>query len=759
MAVVNFYDDIFDTVSEVKEVDGGQLRDLLNEHIEKCPEKEMHEVYNAATDETEFIDLEITSYKAVVIINGQEGELDYSLKPDDIVSVIFIPQDSEAKRGWGMGLGVIGALVDIVGYALVATGVNAPVGALLLCIGTVVGAVGVGLYQSGLEQKTNEDAGRGNNLPYIDGASNQNQVGNRYLSVLGRHLISPNIVGSPYHETVTKDYEGQEDGGQWIKVLYCAGYGPLRLTNFKLGEQILAPNESNASGRRNTVMHGQLNTVDYYENKDGQKIYHPGDFTVKWKDNDVKMEILQAGDYVKNWNVSDINNDIYGTIYPQAVNEFKVDSNVLFAYDKALSELGKEVSVLYFNKAIPSGYRTNTVRLSGNCPEKLQVELDMPNGMYEMCQSDSNVYYKKIPIYVAVQWRYMKDSNEAADAESGAGWNSFDYMKFDNDLKIKPIKYTDTQRSFEINANKGLSDGTSRNYNEGWLDQDVFDIMSYSGSNSYWRNLNVDEIMEALKDGIFSSASVRPTSVQRANENNYPYVGEIVTELPKPSESYPYVVTPYEMTTFYKYELLDSKGGKYRLKDNVPQVWHTPDTQEYKKGEYNIKERRLVFEKIFSENEMKRIANYGTEETYYDQIEVRVIRMTPCYLPESQKTGKANGAEYQDLVNWTYLRTYKFDKQVLLDKLRNNEGFTREDIICRPQPIVTDLNDFVYIALSMKQDVNESVKTLSNSSPVLLNHSVRNMNQQQVNGHLFQNRLPNHIHTIINIKIIRVNGR
>lgn len=721
MAVVNFYDDIFETVSESKKVKTGtQLRSLIEKHADARPDKELHEVYNTKTGETEYIDLEINSYKVVVIINGIEGEIDYKIKKNDVISVIFVPEDSEAQKGWGAGLQVFGWAGAVIGTVMeyIPLGPAPAIGAAIKWAGTGIAALGNVLYKSGLKGTKEEDNNLRDDLPYIDGASNQSQLGQRYLSVLGKHLISPTIIGTPYHETHTTDYENERDGGQWIKVLYCAGYGPLRLTNFKLGDQMLAYNESSGSGIRRTVMHGQLKTYDHYEdiivtddngeNPEvvGQK-FVPGDFTLKWKNNDVKLEIIQAGHKIVNkysQSVSDPENDLYGTVYPQAVHEYKVNSNVLFAYDKELAQEGKsEPAIQYYNRSLISGYRTNTVRFTANCPERIEVELDMPNGVFGSRQegkdSASRVKYYNIPIFIAVQWRFAKDSNNASDAENGEGWETFDVMKFDSGLDVKPITYTSNFRRYELETNKGLSKGTSENYNENWLNKKVFDLTNFS-SNVGWEKMTAEEIIQAEQDEILYAHEVQETYVSR-----------------KHSSSYPYVLTSKDLLTSNDYTVNPDFSDSYKVENCIPYKRTARSSAGVEKENYNTSERRLVFSKYFTDEDLTKMVNYNTTENYYDYIEVRVVRLTPCYIAESSGAGANGPFEYQDLVNWTYLRTFKFDKQILQDKLDNGDYILRKDLLCRPQPIKTDLDDFVYIALSMKQDASDSAgNTIENLS-------------------------------------------
>ena len=65
-------------------------------------------------------------------------------------------------------------------------------------------------------------------------------------------------------ENIKNDHK---DLGQWFQALYCVGYAPLKLTDFKIGETHLAYNKFNeANGSSGTILHGKL--TNYNKKKD-----------------------------------------------------------------------------------------------------------------------------------------------------------------------------------------------------------------------------------------------------------------------------------------------------------------------------------------------------------------------------------------------------------------------------------------------------------------------------------------------------------
>lgn len=69
-------------------------------------------------------------------------------------------------------------------------------------------------------------------LMSISGAQNQARPFGTIPVVLGKHRVSPPFAAKPYTELVGQD--------QYLRLLFCVGYGPLRITEMKIGETPLA---------------------------------------------------------------------------------------------------------------------------------------------------------------------------------------------------------------------------------------------------------------------------------------------------------------------------------------------------------------------------------------------------------------------------------------------------------------------------------------------------------------------------------------
>ena len=793
MAVINYYDDILETASKTETIQEPiSIRDLVQKYIEeKSDDSQIIEIYHADTDTTEYKKVEPDTYKIVALVDGQETPLEYIVEAEVVVSIMFIPESNNGILGgilvtFGIGLALtglgLGLFAGTAGWFTI--GGAKALGALtVMAMGALAAAGGVALLNDG--KKSIDDKGDQEKLPYLNGAENEKILGNRYLFTMGKHLLSPRIVGDPYHETKVLKNGMAMDGGQIYHVLYNAGYGPLRVTDIKLGENIIAYNRSTSSAQRNTILHGQLSGTG--TDRDD------GDITIKYKNNDIKIEILQAGDkvndigeklyawkrtgnkitytksqtpvksdnvYDKYGNItnsityvnstaikikgdahlynrkadSDINvidiADKYGTIYPETVLEKEINANCLYVYDKDIEETQKQnpASILYYNRSVPIGFRNNAVYMSNSCPRELEVELDFESGLFSTNQtrsskkSDYKTKYYNIPMNIAVQWRFIGPNTPSSNAESPEGWNNFDYLYFSEgeykdkdgntvycaEEKVFPQEYTDDDRSAEIVKNKGLSEGTKAEHNPYWVGSDVFKLTPYKKTNALITDN--EEILRLIDNGIITSTRERYYEEKRSYINHYPYVDIVTIDV---------TFDKYEITALGKemgYSVVNTKTTSEVYETRTIPEQDDEFNKSYDAKNFNINERRYIFKKIFTEEECRKLAGFDSSENILDLVEVRVIRITPCYIAESGVDSETRtDMSFQDLFKWSYLRTKTFDKSKYLKALKeaaelgNTNNVKVENYIERPQPIDEDMNKFVYIAFQAKEDATGSM--------------------------------------------------
>ena len=827
MALINIYEDSLTDIAKSLEVKKGtKIRDIISDYISNINSKQTVEVYDPATDTTQYVELEADSYNCIVIVDGHESDLDFVCKKNSIVNVTFYPTDSWNGVQIGgtvlAGVGVSVLLTAIIAASLFSGGIFAggtvmlgsltagqvaTIGAALTLAGA--SAIWAGSMQQ-LEDKAKQEIGENKvseKLLTVNGGSNESIIGKPYPLVLGKHLINPYIIGTPYHfsrqsdETVIdnpkelsmhsfstsssdkSDYSikniknDHKDLGQWFQALYCVGYAPLKLTDFKIGETHLAYNKFNeANGSSGTILHGKL--TNYNKKKD---------IVEKWKNNDVEIEILQAGDTL-NQKTNQVNK--WGSIYPVVVKEDPIEGGaLLYAYDNGTDE------VSYNGYPLKVNYRTNTVHFSKECPYRLEVDVEMPNGYFgvrqENTQSNSTAVYVQPPINLAVQWRFTNNKAVASDAEdplqdtadNTGGWHNFSYELLTNandnsNIKKYPVKYTDKLRKEEITYNKGLSNKTATQSPK-WVDKgsvfqlNIPDIIT-EDSFDMWQDVSLTEILDLSNRGVLKLHkfnSIFPYYTDDTGNDYYitgykdghvkvrAYVGdddkgnaqETWTTVNNVNTSYftfgkkatqsdlaKYRISiksstvacnefrlaagsfayPYGSSKKKNVNVRFLQGQKLQKLVTVKKENYSKRKGAYTQEHYNINARRYTFVKEFSPAECVKFINANNKKSdFMDCVEVRVIRVTPCYIDQAKaESNDVSAMTYSDITKWTYLRTWSFDKDAYTEAVNKelDKGTKLEDIKLnasdyplRPIP-EDDLNKFCYVALRLKQDVAET---------------------------------------------------
>ena len=220
------------------------------------------ECYNADTGETFYKTVEDSSLSVIAIVNKKSATLDYIIKEDDEVLIMILPAsdltDEDGKNASN------GSLIGLVaGFALTIATLN-PV---TIVVGMIIGVVGgtlVGLFWRGISDKLGLDSQKKvdkkdkQKLPDVRNAENQILLNNPFPFVIGKHLVTPQIIGSPYNEI-----SGNRGQNNYIHILYDAGYTPLRITDIKLGDDFLAHNQAWAGNvSLQNVFHGKLSGLD-----------------------------------------------------------------------------------------------------------------------------------------------------------------------------------------------------------------------------------------------------------------------------------------------------------------------------------------------------------------------------------------------------------------------------------------------------------------------------------------------------------------
>lgn len=287
MAEIRYFRNPFGEDYETKEYDFSKS---LVENIDgfKTNVTEMVECYDTETEETYFVPLEDDEQHVVVTVNGKSVDENYKVQSNDLVTVVFMPLSgitNSMTKGesifTGLMLGLAGGVVLGV-LALAAGIISGGWGFFVIAgIGAAAGALwGYDDWKKTHYRSTTVEDKTGEQRPDVRGAENESLAGNPYPFVIGKHLIAPKVIGDPYTE-----YTGDRGEDAWIRLVYQANYAPVKLTDFKLGDFMLAYNRTQGVDRR-TVLNGLLKGYSTEQADDG-------DIVDKWKNNEIELEIIQ----------------------------------------------------------------------------------------------------------------------------------------------------------------------------------------------------------------------------------------------------------------------------------------------------------------------------------------------------------------------------------------------------------------------------------------------------------------------------------
>lgn len=454
MARIKFYKNMFE--EDYSEFEYNKDKSLL-EHIEDYGLESVYtdffvECYDSETGETTlvpFVDDKLSS-SVLIQVNGIVVPSDYKVKDKDLVTIVFLP------LGENYDPNTMNIVQTIVGGVLFAAGVimclfpaTAPLGMALLGSGLGIALSGVGGLLAHAQQQnakhTSSGLETGASSPDIRGATNSLITGNPYPFVIGKHLITPFIVGAPY--TV---YSGSKGEDAYIHVMYCLGYGPVAVSDLKLDEFILTKNSQN-------LIAGTFTDIDKY-----------------WNENKIDIELIQnQPNFIGS-----------SRIYPSVVVQEEVNANVLHIADSSISDIA---DVVYKGSAFINGYRTNTVVFTEACPKEFTVILDAPSGLYKSRNetkkiendTESKTVYSSIPLYYAIQWRFY-DETKSSSKKDGSDFDDWNTITTWNG-KDCSVLLTDEKIQEDQDAHEGNS--YSKDVYDNFKNKVVCDFQSFSGAD------------------------------------------------------------------------------------------------------------------------------------------------------------------------------------------------------------------------------------------------------------------------------------
>lgn len=389
-----------------------------------------------------------------------------------------------------------------------------------------------------------------------------------------------------------------------------------------------------------------------------------GDIVNTWRNNDVHIEILQQS---QNGGLVD-----YGNVYPYAKIQEDVGANVLYIADGSLVDIARAENISYKGLGLKNGLRNCPIHFTEEFPKSATVELDFANGLYktrsETANGESQQKNYKIPCWVAIQWRVYSDDNPKADGESSGEIPVPAYNYNTN-------SYTSTQRGWVtfnvINGTINSTVFTEANRNA--------DLDAHTGNNLF-----VDPEPNSNSSGSSSSSSSSsdnpaPASVRTYTDINKGWIGSYLFNI-------------------------EQLGGDDTDTDGLNEFRCVTSVDFVQWAYYNL----LTHEEQNSGDETilaKKFKAYFCDDSNSTKsVEVRVVRISPCYLDETVSTKELSAYKFNDIFTWTTLTSEVLDG----DKL------TAEDPeIVQKRPLTEErMRKLCVVSLKAKTD---TVDQLSNT--------------------------------------------
>ena len=362
-----------------------------------------------------------------------------------------------------------------------------------------------------------------------------------------------------------------------------------------------------------------------------------------------------TGDIVNKWANNDISLEIlqqgqngeavdYGEIYPYARLQENVDANLLFIADGALDD-GELTE--YKGLALANGLRNNRVQFTEQCPKKITVELNAPSGLYktrsETESNNSRTHYRQIPLWMAIQWRVYSEVNDESDGKAhGVFEESYDPVTNTYGVYDETTQTYIPKRSWHsFNNVNGLNVGTYTAANRN------ADIAAHTGNNGL---VAADINNDWIDAEVFNFQSFCGT------DDSHIGISEIRFQTTVDLEAW--------------------------ARENLVSAGYTED--EF----------------------IRKFKSYFLDGSNTNKcIEVRCVRVSPCYLNETVSTSEHSAYNFNDIIKWKTLTTEPFDK----DKLE------KDNELAQIRPIPEDLmRKLCIISLEAKVDSYDQISGVLN---------------------------------------------
>lgn len=730
MATVRIVDNIFekDSVRTV-EICSGEYGNVMEAASALASEDsysgQMIECYDPDTDETTWEAADDGENLSIsVFANGKEVSSEYVIEESDEILIIVIP--AGGRSGWGIIGAVIGVVVGVVASiftagiaasstftlgAIFTNGIiNVTAGQVILgaLVGGVVGfALGTSLYDMTHKGSAtgNTESLEGRNYPGVRGTKNQSLLGKSYPFVLGRHSVTPPFITSSYTRS-----DGKYGETQTVAVAFAAGYAPLRLTEFRLGDLILAYNKPTVSNpERPTIMRGRFNRPGTGEQVNPQW----RDATRSELDSMLATGTVRRASHTYTYvDYSSSRSGGYGYGYSGGA---VTRTASYYVYSSSAG------GVRILNSSI---YSPGTVQIYA--PEYTTDETDSGEILHRWINNDIELEILQQDPDGEADWgtvipqTIIQDEINATPlyvCDGLLGGVAVEYgvtykgCYFDNGFRNNTVRFSRAypmKLELELEAQNGLN--VTYQYKNSVIYESIpcWYAIQWRPYNTAARDSNV-EVWDAEPEHPWRTFEHINRYTDEDGNTVTPLYPETYTEKLHNADIAAHRGNSYIDTAsngwvgcrlFNLGALVDNVGGTSKDRISMQRFTAVVDLSESRdlgEGEFGGAD--------WLRREILNIGDGGKEEMNSNHsIEVRVVRVSPCYLNQTKGDNDDTSArQYSDIVKWTTLTTFTFDTE----KLSKSEGYSLE-----PQKVTTEeeLRKLCIVAIRAKADTGGNIQ-------------------------------------------------
>ena len=220
MCIINIFRSAYNDEHETLNVDCG---------------KPLHEVIDADLD------------NAIISVNGFKKDKSYILCDKDVCTIRIFPAANDAiQNSWDW---LVGTVITAGAFLFGGPAVGLVVGAIWFGGSAISYKVSGKTFLAHIMpdyEPRSTGTEQAKTLPHIRGGQNQSLMDKPIPFIMGRHLLTPYYCGKLYTQI-----EGADGEDQYAYILLMLGYSKLKVTDIKLGELLIASNNTNVLDNSN----------------------------------------------------------------------------------------------------------------------------------------------------------------------------------------------------------------------------------------------------------------------------------------------------------------------------------------------------------------------------------------------------------------------------------------------------------------------------------------------------------------------------